>query len=106
MVLCMFSLNLPLFGLESSSKSHGSNLLLPSNRIALFHWTLDLEVSTKVALKFHHWSKDQQDQLSSTGVVKLCMSRVVFTWHSFLHRVRTHAFDVSVHYSSIVPALK
>ncbi len=45
--------------------------------MALFHWTLDLEVSSKVVLKFHHWSEDQQDELSSTRVVKLCMSRVV-----------------------------
>jgi hypothetical protein len=29
------------FGLGPSSKGHGSNLWLSSNRIALFHWTLD-----------------------------------------------------------------
>jgi hypothetical protein len=40
----MFSLDLPLFGLESSSKDQGFNL-----RIALFSWTLDL--SSKVAIK-------------------------------------------------------
>jgi hypothetical protein len=36
-----FSLDLPLFGLGLSCKDHGSNLWLSSNRIALFHWTLD-----------------------------------------------------------------
>jgi hypothetical protein len=39
-------------GLGPSSKGHhGSNLWLSSNRIALFHWTLDLEPSSKVALR-------------------------------------------------------
>jgi hypothetical protein len=48
---CKFSLNLPLLGLGPSSKGLGSNLLwLSSHRIALFHWTLDLEPSSKVAL--------------------------------------------------------
>ncbi len=42
---------LPLFGLGPSSKGHGANLWLSSNRIALFHWTLDLGPSSKVALK-------------------------------------------------------
>jgi hypothetical protein len=42
MVPCRFSLNLPIFGRGPSFKGHGSNLWLSSNRIALFHWTLDL----------------------------------------------------------------
>jgi hypothetical protein len=50
MVPCRFSLDLPLFGLGPSSKGHRSNLWLSSNRIALFHWTLDLGSSSKVAL--------------------------------------------------------
>ncbi len=50
MVACRFSLNLPLFGLGPASKGHGSNLWLSSNRSALFHWTLDLGNSSKVAL--------------------------------------------------------
>jgi hypothetical protein len=49
-VPCRFSLDLPLFGLGPSSKGHRSNLWLSSNRIALFHWTLDLGSSSKVAL--------------------------------------------------------
>ncbi len=51
MVPCKFSLNLPLFGLGPSSKGHVFNLQLVSNRIALYHWTLDLEPSFKVALR-------------------------------------------------------
>jgi len=50
-VPCKFSLNLPLFGLGPSSKGHVFNLQLVSNRIALYHWTLDLEPSFKVALR-------------------------------------------------------
>jgi hypothetical protein len=49
-VACRFSLNLPLFGLGPTSKGHASNLWLSSNRSALFHWTLDLGNSSKVAL--------------------------------------------------------
>jgi hypothetical protein len=45
-----FSLNLPLFGLEPSSKGNGSNLWLSANRIVLFHWTLNFRASSKVAL--------------------------------------------------------
>ncbi len=48
---CRFSLNLPLFGVEPSSKGHGSNLWNPSNRIALFHWTLERVSSSKLALR-------------------------------------------------------
>ncbi len=51
MVPCRFSLDLPLFGLGPSSKGHGFNLWLSSNRIALFHGTLDLEPSSKVTLR-------------------------------------------------------
>ncbi len=41
--------NLPLFGLEPSSKGPASNLWLSSNRImVLFHWTLDLGHLSKV----------------------------------------------------------
>ncbi len=54
MVTCRFSLNLPLFGLGPSSKRPmgGSELMLSSNRIALFDGTPDLEPSSKVALNF------------------------------------------------------
>jgi len=46
---CKFSLDLPLFGLGPSFKGLGSNYLwLSSNRIALFHWTLDLAPSSKM----------------------------------------------------------
>jgi hypothetical protein len=41
MVPCRSSLNLALFGLGPSLKSHRSNLWLSSNKIALFQWTLD-----------------------------------------------------------------
>ncbi len=47
---CRFSLNLRLLGGEQSSKGKGFNLWLSANRIALFHWTLDLGPSSKVAL--------------------------------------------------------
>ncbi len=50
MVPCRFSLNLPLFGPRPSSKGHGSALWLSPNRIAQFHWTLNLRPSSKVAL--------------------------------------------------------
>ncbi len=50
-LLCRFSLDLPLFDLGPSSKGCGSNLQLSSNEIAIFHWTLDLGSSSKVALK-------------------------------------------------------
>jgi hypothetical protein len=50
MVSCRFSLTLPLFGLGPSSKGRGSNVRLSTNRIALFHWTLDLRLSSKLAL--------------------------------------------------------
>jgi hypothetical protein len=43
MVPCRFSLNLPLVGLGISSWGYGSNLWLSANRVALFHWTLDLK---------------------------------------------------------------
>jgi hypothetical protein len=55
MVPWRFSLYLPLFGFEPSSKGHGSNLWLSSNRITLFHWTLNLGPSSKVALR--SWAK-------------------------------------------------
>ncbi len=50
MVPCRFRLDLPLFGLEPSSKGHGFNLLLSSNRIPLFHLTSNLKQSSKVAV--------------------------------------------------------
>jgi hypothetical protein len=50
MVPCKFNLDLPLFGLGLSSKGHGPNLWLSTNRIALFHWTRVLRPSYKVAL--------------------------------------------------------
>ncbi len=50
MVPCRFSLDLPLFGLGPSSKGHGFNLWHSSNRIPLFHLTLNLKHSSKVAL--------------------------------------------------------
>jgi hypothetical protein len=48
MVPCKFSLNLPLFGLGLSSKGRGSNLWLSTNKIVLFHWTMDVGPSFKV----------------------------------------------------------
>jgi hypothetical protein len=54
MVSCRFSLDLPLFGLGPSSKGHESNLWLSSNKIALFHWTLELGSSSKVDLRVVH----------------------------------------------------
>ncbi len=52
MVPCMFRLDFPLVGLGSSSSQGGggSNLWLSANRIALLHWTLDLRLSSEVAL--------------------------------------------------------
>jgi hypothetical protein len=50
MVPCRFRLNLSLFGLGPWSEGCGSNLWLLANRIALFHWTLDLGPSSKVTL--------------------------------------------------------
>jgi hypothetical protein len=42
MVPCRFSVNLPSFGLGTSSKGQGFILWLPTNRIVLFqYWTLD-----------------------------------------------------------------
>ncbi len=54
MVLCKSLASICHFlGLgPSSSKGHGYNLRLSSNRIALFHGTLELGPSSKVALKF------------------------------------------------------
>ncbi len=52
MVPCRFSLDLPLFGLRPSSRGHGSNLWLSTNRIGLFNWTLDLALSSKVACTY------------------------------------------------------
>ncbi len=52
MVPCRFRLNLSLFGLGPWSKGCGSNLWLLANRIALFHWTLDLGPSSKVTLNY------------------------------------------------------
>ncbi len=49
MVPCKFSLDLSLFGLQPSSKVHGSILWRSTNKIVLFHWTLDLGSSSKVA---------------------------------------------------------
>ncbi len=50
-VPCRFSLSLPLFGLGPSSKGLGTNLKLPTNKIAWIHWSLDLGHSSKVALR-------------------------------------------------------
>jgi hypothetical protein len=47
-VRCRFSLNLPLFGLGSSSKGLGTNVKLSTNKIARIHWSLDLRSSSKV----------------------------------------------------------
>ncbi len=58
MVPCKFGLDLPLFGLQPLSKVHGSNLWLLTNRIALFHWTLNLGPSSKLTLKLD-WNKSQ-----------------------------------------------
>ncbi len=52
MVPCRFRLYLSLFGLGPWSKGCGSNLWLSANRIALFHWTLDLGPSSKVTLNY------------------------------------------------------
>jgi hypothetical protein len=49
-VPCRFCLDLPLFGLGPSSKGRGSNLGFLASRIALFHWTLDLGLSSKVTI--------------------------------------------------------
>jgi len=49
-VPCSFCLDLPLFGLGPSSKGRGSNLGFLASRIALFHWTLDLGLSSKVTI--------------------------------------------------------
>jgi hypothetical protein len=46
MVTCRISIDLPLFGLCPSFKGHESNLWLSTNRIVLFHWSLDLEAWT------------------------------------------------------------
>jgi hypothetical protein len=60
-----FTLDLPLLGLEPSTKGHGSSLWPSFNGIALFHWTPDLGPSSEVALRlvfgsdsicsFHSW---------------------------------------------------
>jgi hypothetical protein len=56
MMACKFSLDLPSFGLGPSSKGHGSKLWLSSNRTVLFHWTLNLGPSSKVAMSLNQWS--------------------------------------------------
>ncbi len=61
--ICRFSLDLPLFGLGPSSKGCGSNLWLPTNRIALFHWTLDLQPSSKVAFSMNFFKKSEPPHL-------------------------------------------
>jgi hypothetical protein len=45
-----FCLDWPRSGLGLSSKGHGLNLWISSNRIALFYWTLNLGPSSEVAL--------------------------------------------------------
>jgi hypothetical protein len=50
MPCCRFSLNLPLFGLGPSSKGLGTNFKLSTIKIAWIHWSLDLGLSSKVAL--------------------------------------------------------
>jgi hypothetical protein len=55
MVPCRFSLDLQLFGLGPLSKGHGFNLSLSANRVALFHWTLDIRPSSKVAFSIGHF---------------------------------------------------
>jgi hypothetical protein len=54
-VLCRFSFNVPHFGLGQFSQGQGFNLWPSSNRIALFHWTLDLGCSSKVASTLCAW---------------------------------------------------
>jgi hypothetical protein len=49
-VPCKFSLDLPLFGLGPSSKCHGFNLWLSTNKIDVSQGTLDLGSSSKVTL--------------------------------------------------------
>ncbi len=44
MVPCRFSFDLLLSGLGTSSTGRGSNLCVSIDRIALFHWTLNLLV--------------------------------------------------------------
>lgn len=44
-----FSLNLALFGRELAFKDQGSNLWLSTNKIILFHQTLDLDPHLKWA---------------------------------------------------------
>ncbi len=59
-----FSLDLPLFG----AKGHGSNIWVSANRIGLFHWTLELGPSSKVALKsFTQFHDPSEWNLSSLG---------------------------------------
>jgi hypothetical protein len=48
MVPCRFSFNLLFFGLGTSSIGRGSNLCFSIDRIALFHWTLDLRLLFKL----------------------------------------------------------
>jgi hypothetical protein len=56
MVPCKFHFHLPFFGLGPSSKGHGSKLWLSSKSTALFHWTLDLGPSSKVATSLNQRS--------------------------------------------------
>jgi hypothetical protein len=75
-----FSLDLPLFGVGPSSKGHGSRPWVSANRIGLFHWTLELGPSSKVALKsltqFHDPSEWNLSSLGSSSdqspVLKPC----------------------------------
>jgi hypothetical protein len=53
MVPCRFSLDLPLFGLRPSSRGHGSDLWLSTNRIALFNCTFDSHLNLLVHIAFH-----------------------------------------------------
>jgi hypothetical protein len=75
MVPCRFSLDLPLFGLGPSSKGQRSNLWLSSNRIALFHWTLDLGSSSKVALIV-----DMDDDVLMLLMIILMMMMMMMMW--------------------------
>jgi hypothetical protein len=47
-----FCLDLPLFGLGSSSKDLRTNLKLLTNKIAWIHWSLDVGPWSKVTLSF------------------------------------------------------
>jgi hypothetical protein len=89
MVPCRFSLNLSLFGFGPSSKGHGLNLWLSANRIALFHWTLELGPSCEVALK----SKQKNSPIPTP--CDLCMFRFMIILTSCSKRVKAQGLGHS-----------